>query len=147
MFNFNSKKKMSISSDEFLRIQNELIRLKAEKHSLQEQLKAATSTSQTFSFQSLFSGSDAQNIERLQKEENELKSSLTKLREQIDSLNEQFKGIDPNIRNVDQIAVIETLFQTKKRELLRMRTLNEKALADLNEEVEIAKSLCDSLDS
>ena len=61
---------MSISSDEFLRIQNELIRLKAEKHSLQEQLKAATSTSQTFSFQSLFSGSDAQNIERLQKEEN-----------------------------------------------------------------------------
>ena len=137
---------MSISSDEFLRIQNELIRLKAEKHSLQEQLKAASSTSQTF-LQSLFSGSEAQNIERLQKEENELKFSLSKIREQIDSLNEQFKGTDPNIRNVDQIAVIETLFQTKKRELLRMRTLNDKALADLNEEVDIAKSLCDSLDS
>ena len=137
---------MSISSDEFLRIQNELIRLKAEKHSLLEQLKASTTTSQTF-LQSLFSGSEAQNIERLQKEENELKQSLSKLREQIDSLNEQFREIDPNIRNVDQIAVIETLFQTKKRELLRMKTLNDKALDDLNEEVEIAKSLCDSLDS
>ena len=137
---------MSISSDEFLRIQNELIRLKGEKHNLQEQLKAASSTSQTF-LQSLFSGSEAQNIERLQKEENELKQSMAKLREQIDSLNDEFKSIDPNIRNVDQIAVIESLFQTKKRELIRMKSLNDKALEDLKEEVDIAKSLCDSLDS
>ena len=137
---------MSISSDEFLRIQNELIRLKGEKHSLQEQLKAASTTSQTF-LQSLFSGLEAQNIEHLQKEENELKICLAKLREQIDALNEQYREIDPNIRNVDQIAVIETLFQTKKRELIRMKTLNDKALDDLKEEVDIANSLCDSLDS
>ncbi|EAY19838.1 hypothetical protein TVAG_129460 [Trichomonas vaginalis G3] len=137
---------MSISEDEFMRVQQELIRLKEEKHNLNEQLKSVSNTSQTF-LQSLFSGSDASMIERLQKEENELKATLAKLREQISTLNEQCRGVDQAILNVDQVAAIESLFQTKKRELLRMRSLNETALKDLEEEVELAKNLCDSLEN
>lgn len=142
----DQKTKMSISLEEFMRVQQELIRLKEEKHNLTEQLKSASSSSQTF-LKSLFSGNDATIIERLQKEESELKSTLAKLREQINTLNDQCRGVDQTILNVDQVAAIESLFQTKKRELIRMKSLNETALLDLEEEVELAKNLCESLES
>jgi len=137
---------MSQNIESFIKIQEELISLKSENHMLSEQLSQVSANSQSF-LHSIFSGSEATRIESLQKEENELKRSINTIQEQIEGLKEQCLSMDKGVSSVDQIGFIETLFQTKKRELIRMQELNSSTLKDLEEEVELARELCESLES
>lgn len=138
---------MSIKQEDFIRLQEDLLRLKTENNQLQEQLKSMPSNNQSF-LSNLFSGSEGQSaIDKLHKEEADLKASASKILEQIDNIKEHFRTVDKSILDSDQISVIEALFQTKKRELIRMKALNDTALSDLEEEAELARGLCDSLES
>lgn len=137
---------MSISLEEFQRIQNEVLRLKGENHTLAEQIKTAANTSQTF-LHSLFSTSENSEIERLQREESELKKSFASISEHNEQLREQCRNANTTESINDQIAMLESLFMTKKRELVRMHELNATTLQDLEEEVELARELCDSLEN
>ncbi|KAH0785122.1 hypothetical protein GPJ56_011068 [Histomonas meleagridis] len=137
---------MSISLDEFQRVQNEVLRYKTENHNLREQLKNLGTNSQTF-LQSLFSSSENAEIERLQKEETELKNSLANIEEHNKAIKDQIREANLPTSQTDQISILESLFLTKKRELTRMKELNSTTLSDLEEEVNLARELCDSLES
>ena len=79
-----------IKIEEFQRVQNEVLRYKQENHDLNEQLKSVGITSQTF-LQSLFSSSENAEIGRLQKEESDLKKSLSSIQEVNESIQFQCK--------------------------------------------------------
>lgn len=135
-----------ITVTEFARVQKEVLKLKSENHALSEQLQKITNTPQTF-LQSFFSTSESNEIERLQREETELKKSLQSMQEHIDSLRDQIRETNNSDNMTTQIATLEALFKTKKRELTRMHELNATTLADLEEEVELSRGLCESLES
>ena len=135
-----------IKIEEFQRVQNEVLRYKQENHDLNEQLKSVGITSQTF-LQSLFSSSENAEIGRLQKEESDLKKSLSSIQEVNESIQVQCKEFSSFENENDQIKYLENLFLTKKRELTRLKELNTTTLNDLEEEVNLAHELCDSLES
>lgn len=135
-----------ITVTEFARVQKEVLKLKSENHALTEQLQKISNTPQTF-LQSFFSTAESTEIERLQREEAELKQSLHSMQEHIDSMREQIRESNNSDNITTQIATLEALFKTKKRELMRMYELNATTLADLEEEVELSRGLCESLES
>lgn len=135
-----------IKIEEFQRVQNEVLRYKQENHDLSEQLKGVSAATPTF-LQSLFSSSENAEIDRLQKEESDLKKSLSSILEANEAIQLQCKGFDMFESEKDQIRYLENLFLTKKRELTRMKELNAATVSDLEEEVNLAQELCDSLES
>lgn len=135
-----------ITVTEFARVQQEVLKLKSENHMLKEQLQKTSSAPQTF-LQSWFSSSESSEIEKLQKEEAELKKSFQAMQDHNDSLREQIKEANISDSLATQIATLEALFKTKKRELIRMHELNATTLSDLEEEVELSRGLCESLEN
>ncbi|OHS93515.1 hypothetical protein TRFO_11717 [Tritrichomonas foetus] len=137
----------SISIEEFQRVQNEVLRLKNENHSLAEQLKNVQNTGPSF-LSSFFSSSESTEIEKVQQEEAELKKTLANVQEKNDALREQCRDANSSESTFnDQVNALEALFMTKKRELTRMEELNASTLTDLEEEVSLARELCESLEN
>lgn len=136
-----------IELDDIALARNTLNRLKDERQDLIKQLNSLNQPIHSSIISAFFSSSEEQNIERLKKEESELKASLQKVAGQINEFKQQMEDVDRTIIDSDHISVIEALFQSKKRELTRLKSLNEAALNDLGEEVELARSLCESLES
>lgn len=138
----------TISIEEFQRVQNDVLRLKNENHTLSEQLKNVQTSSPSF-LSSFFSSSETTEIEKVQQEEAELKKTLANVQEKNDNLKEQCRdfGNSVDLSIEDQINALEALFMTKKRELTRMEELNSSTLSDLEEEVNLARELCESLEN
>jgi chromosome segregation ATPase len=84
--------------------------------------------------------------ERLQHEESDLKKSVQVHQEKNNALREQLQTANVSESLGTQIATLDALFKTKKRELTRMKELNTTTLTDLEEEVELARGLCESLE-
>ena len=135
-----------ITVTEFARVQKEVLKLKSENHMLMEQLQKMSNAPQTF-LQSWFSSSESSEIEKLQKEEAELKKSLQAMQEHNDSLREKIKDSSVSGNLEAQTATLDALFKTKKRELTRMHELNATTLADIEEEVQLSHGLCESLEN
>jgi chromosome segregation ATPase len=136
----------SITVQEFDRVQKEVQQIKWENHHLREEIAKVTTASQGI-FQSLFSSAEKTEIDRLEHEEADLKKSIQTLQERNDALREQCRQFNTSESLTTQIATLDSLFKTKKRELTRMHELNATTITDLEEEVELAQGLCDSLES
>lgn len=144
----NQEDTETISIEEFQRVQNEVLRLKNENHMLSEQFKNVQTSSPSF-LSSFFSSSETTEIEKVQQEEAELKKTLANVQEKNESLKEQCRdyGNTADLTIEDQINALEALFMTKKRELTRMEELNKTTLSDIEEEANLARELCESLEN
>jgi chromosome segregation ATPase len=135
-----------IKVQEFERLQQDVVRLKQENHQLREQISKLSTVSPTFRFH-FFPGTERAEIEKLQHEEAELKKSLQVHQEKNEALREQCQTANISVPIELQIANLDSLFKTRKRELTRMKELNTHALTDLEDQVTIARELCESLES